>query len=121
MKSLEKKVQVAFNSKSKKKVEEALAERKEYFEKHKESIKNSAKVFWGKLYDKRRKICKRPCMTYFYSCQTETMAGAMMKDHGDDPAFAGINSNYTFYLARLIYNACQGEDEEANRTYGLVH
>ena len=107
MYSLERKVRVALNSKNKEKINEAFEEKKAYFKKNQENIFASSKVYWGKLYDKRRSICKRPCMTYFYSCGPKTMAKAMMKDHGTDASFKGLNYFYAKWMADKIYDACR--------------
>ena len=105
--AIDKKIKRAIKSKSKILKKEAFEEKDAYFSKHRENIRESAKVYWGKLYDKRRKICKRPCMTYFYSCQEKTMAKAVLKDHGDDPAFKGLNYYYAKWLTDRIYKACR--------------
>ena len=105
--AIDRKIKLALQSRNKKLRTEAFEEKDAYFTKHKENITASAKVYWGKLYDKRRKICKRPCMTYFYSCQDKTMAKAVLKDHGDDPAFKGLNYFYAKWLTSRIYNACR--------------
>ena len=105
--AIDKKIKEAIKSKSKDRKNEAFGEKDAYYTKHMENIKESAKVYWGKLYDKRRKICKRPCMTYFYSCQAKTMAKAVLKDHGDDPLFKGLNYFYAKWLTDRIYGACR--------------
>ena len=106
---LDKKVSRAFKSGKKDRIKEALAERKEYHSAHKANIYDASKVFWGRpeMAKLRRKICKRPCMTYFYSCGAKTMSKAMMNDHSADEEYAGINSYYCFWLAKRIYGACE--------------
>ena len=104
---LEKNIKKALDSNNKEWTNEAFEARKAYVEKNKESIFASSKVYWGKLKDKRRSICKRPCMTYFYSCQEKTMAKAMLKDHGGDKEFKGLNFYYAKWMADRIYKACR--------------
>ncbi len=104
---IDKKIKRAMKSKSRELRKEAFEEKDAYYKKHSENIRESAKVYWAKLKDKRRKICKRPCMTYFYSCQSKTMAKAVLKDHGDDPMFEGLNYFYAKWLTDRIYNACR--------------
>ena len=100
-------VRNALNSGNKVRINKAFESKKEYFDKNKDSIFASAKVYWGLLRRKRRSICKRPCMTYFYSCGSKTMAKAMLKDHGADAAFKGLNYYYAKWMADNIYKACR--------------
>ena len=74
-----------------------------------EDMDTAGRVFWGRLAEKQRAICKRGCMTYFYSCKAETMANAILKDQAHKPEFAGINPTFCFMLATDIYNACRTE------------
>ena len=107
MYELEMGVKKALNGKNKEKINDAFEAKKKYFKDNQENIFASAKVYWGKLYDKRRSICKRPCMTYFYSCGPKTMAKAMLKDHGTDAAFQGLNFFYAKWMADKVYDACR--------------
>ena len=109
LKRLDRKVDLAFKADNKEKIINALNERKIYAQENKEDIINSSKVFWGRpeMVKLRRKICKRPCMTYFYSCGAKTMSKAMYRDHAADEEFKGLNSTYCFWLSKRIYTACQ--------------
>ena len=104
---LNKRVKSAYRAGNSKRIERAVEARNEFAKENAEAIASSAKVFWSRLYDQRRAICKRPCMTYFYSCQEMTMADAMMQDHGKEAVFAGINKDYCQYLSARIYAACK--------------
>ena len=109
MKRHDRKVQVAFRSEDGTKIREALKNQSQYVSENKDALYSSAKVFWGRpeMAKLKRKICKRPCMTYFYSCGERTMAKAMMKDHGSEKEFVGLTFHYCFWLAKKIYAACQ--------------
>ena len=107
--SLDEKVERAFVSKNKEAIKKALEERSEYSTIHKANIYSASKVFWGQpeMVKLRRQICKRPCMTYFYSCGAQTMSKAMFSDHSADEEFKGLNSSYCFWLAKRIYEVCK--------------
>lgn len=106
LRALDSKVSKAFESKLKDRITEVIEERRAYKLEHKEAIADSAKVFWAKLKHKRRKICKRPCMTYFYTCSARTMANQMYSDFSSEPGYEGVNSSYCFWLSRRLYSAC---------------
>ena len=107
LRAIDKEVKQAFKSENKNRIKAALEARKEYNQENREAIYSSSKVFWGKLYSKRRKICKRPCMTYFYSCGVKTMSGSMYRDFAAEAEFKGITSTYCFWLSKKIYEACR--------------
>lgn len=90
-------------------IKAALDGRSEFYRNHKENILASSKVFWGRpeMVPRMRKICKTPCMTYFYSCSSETMHKAMFKDMSTDKENEGLTSYYTFWLCKKIYSACR--------------
>ena len=98
---------LSLEKRDKERVNAAFEAKKAYVDANKETIFASAKVYWGKLTNNRRSICKRPCMTYFYSCGSKTMAKAMLKDHGKDEDFKGLNYFYAKWLADKVYNACR--------------
>ena len=90
-------------------ISEAYSARAAYTKEHGSEIYDLARVFWGRpeLAEKKRKICKRPCMTYFYSCGEEKMAESLLDDFGPEEEFAGINGMFCFWLAKRIFRACQ--------------
>ena len=106
---IDKKVASAFKSRNSKRITESLEERKAFNAEFKQEIYAASKVYWGRPEMKklRRKVAKRPCMTYFYSCGAQTMSKAMYSDHSADKAFKGLNSYFCFWLAKRIYKACQ--------------
>lgn len=67
-----------------------------------------SKVYWGRkeLSDRRRKICKRSCMTYFYSCGENSMADALIEDFSPEPEHEHLNRMFALWLTRRIYKAC---------------
>ena len=64
-------------------------------------------VFWSRLAKKKRKIAKRPCMTYFYKCQTETMANSLYKDWKTERGFEDLNPAFCYVLADKLFRACK--------------
>ena len=90
-------------------VSEAYDARAEYSREHGKEIYDLARVYWGRpeIAEKRRKICKRSCMTYFYSCGEETMAEAVLEDFGPEEEFAGLNMMFSLWLTKRIFKACQ--------------
>ena len=76
-----------------------------------DKFQSSAKVFWAKLIEKHpsmgRKVCKRPCMTYFYSAQAKTMANQLYNDFKAEPEFKGLSWSFAKFLTDRIYAACQ--------------
>ena len=70
-------------------------------------IKSAAKVFWANRVKLGRKVCKRPCMTYFYSCQAEGMGNALLDDFQNDADFQGLVYQYAHWLTEAIYDACR--------------
>ena len=70
-------------------------------------IKSAAKVFWANRVELGRKVCKRPCMTYFYSCQAEGMGNALLDDFQNDADFQGLVYQYAHWLTEAIYDACR--------------
>ena len=106
---LEKEFYRAIKSGNKERIKAAKEATKEYHSTHKANIFEASKVFWGRpeMVKMRRKICKRPCMTYFYSCGAKTMSKAMYSDHAAEPEFKGLNSYFCFWLAKRIFEACE--------------
>ena len=90
---------------------EASEERKAWKKENSKLITASAKVFWAKLVEEKpsisRKICKRPCMTYFYSAQAKTMANQMYGDFKSEVGFDGLDWSYCMWISDQIYKACQ--------------
>ena len=76
---------------------------------NREDIATATKVFWGKpeMKELRRKIVKRPCMTYFYSCEPKTMSKQLFNDFKTEPEFAGLQMSYCYWLCNRIYKACR--------------
>ena len=103
----DKRTQKVFRSGTQEEKDALKEEKKIYKEENKEAIQASFRVYWGRLFNNRRSICKRPCMTYFYSCGVKSMAKAMLSDHGGDEDFLGLASTYAFMLANRIHKACQ--------------
>ena len=106
------KINEAFESKGqgrKQRIEDAFQVRREYYKSHEQNIITSSKVFWSqdKVKALGRKVCKRPCMTYFYSCGWETMAKQMFKDLAPDEEFEGLTKFYCEWICELIYDTCQ--------------
>ena len=56
------------------------------------------------LFDDRRKIVKRSCMTYFYSCGPDTMGEHIYNDHGTK---YGLTRKDCRTLGHLIYDYCR--------------
>ena len=85
--------------------------RKEYLASVGGNFEVSAKVYWAKLVEKHpgisRKVCKRPCMTYFYSAQAKTMANQLYGDFKAEPEFKGLSWTFCKFLTDKIYWACQ--------------
>ena len=88
---------------------EIYAERREWIEENRDNVRIASRVFWGRPEIKalKRKIVKRPCMTYFYSCQPKTMAKSLLSDFRNDPKFEGIQLTFCLWLTHRIYKACQ--------------
>lgn len=84
-----------------------------YITAHKQAFKpytnSAAKIFWlsEDIYKMRRAICKRPCMTYFYSCQPKTMAKSLFKDFRTDPKFSKLQISFCYWLCYRIYMMCR--------------
>ena len=74
----------------------------EFYEANKEAIKASAMVFWAKLKELRRKVCKRPVMTIPYSAGERTISRTLFKDWSPEPELRGLTSTYTFELALAV-------------------
>ena len=70
---------------------------------------SEAGKFWKKLYARRRKIAKRPCMTIWYSAGVGTIADALMKDWIGKDGFEGLTVEYCEYLSEMIYDAAVAE------------
>ena len=82
----------------------------EFNEKSKElgdKMKVAGYVFWSRKHKLRRKISKRMCMTYFYKCQTETMANSLYKDWRTEDGFKDLNPAFCYILADLTFKTCQ--------------
>lgn len=79
------------------------------------SIYSLGRVFWGRpeVAKHKRQLCKRPCMTYLYSCKPKKMAQSLLKDtkkkYGGEHAFRGLNISWCFWLSSTIYNTCRKE------------
>ena len=69
----------------------------------------AARIFWARpeVAELKRSIVKRPCMTYFYSCQPKTMAKSLLKDFRSEEEFHGIMLSYCYWLCYRIYNQCK--------------
>ena len=65
-------------------------------------------IYWiqEEIRGEGRGICKRPGMTFFYSCGAKTMAAALFKDHITKFKFRNLKRNYCTRLAKDIYDAC---------------
>ena len=81
-----------------------------------------ARVFWGRdeMVKLRRKIVKRPCMTYLYSCQSRTMSKALLKDFRSEPGFADLKPFLCYWLCSRIYKACREEMPIATKFMDLM-
>lgn len=88
---------------------EAIENSKAFQEENKEAIKIATRVFWGRdeIKAKRRKLVKRPCMTFFYSCRERTMAKQLLKDFKTDTLYSGIHPVYCYSLAYKLYQICE--------------
>ena len=108
LKRLQRSIDKASGKKNRK---EAIEELTLFLEENRDDIKIATKVFWGRPEMKAlsRKICKRPCMTYFYSCQPKTMAKQIYADFKSEPEFYGIQVTYCYWLANRVYKACREE------------
>ena len=93
----------------KRRIKEAIEKRKVFVQDNKKDIYAASKVFWGRqeIYELRRKIVKRPCMTYFYSCGARTMADQLYDDFKDEFEFKGLQKSYCFWLTNRIFKACK--------------
>lgn len=65
-----------------------------------------SRVFWAKKEAKKRKLCKRPCMTKWYSAGVETMAESMMDDWSCEKGFGDLNETFSFWLCLEIDKTC---------------
>ena len=88
---------------------EIYQQRREWMDENREKVRTASRVFWGRPEIKKlaRSIVKRPCMTYFYSCQAKTMARSLMSDFRAEPEFEGIQMTYCLWLTNRIYAACK--------------
>ena len=95
--------------KSKSKRKEIFLERKEWSEENREKLRTASRVYWGRphIVEKARKIVKRPCMTYFYSCQAKTMAKSLFSDFRNEGGFESLHMTFCLYLTSRIYASCQ--------------
>lgn len=84
-----------------------IVERETYFESHQDSLWKLAPVFWHKHFKARRSLCKRPGMTWIYSCGPDRMGEHIYADHCYDQEFAGINEIFANWLGHEIYNSCR--------------
>ena len=97
------------NAASKTAKKTAIEEIKFFMSENREDIRTATKVFWGHpdRAELKRKIVKRPCMTYFYSCQPKTMSKQLFNDFKSEPEFAGLQMSYCYWLCNRIYKACR--------------
>ena len=88
---------------------EAIDDIKLFIEHNRDDLQTATKVFWGNPIRKKlaRKIVKRPCMTYFYSCGPKTMAKQMFGDFKSEPEFAGVTMSHCYFLCNRVYKACR--------------
>lgn len=84
-------------------------DRREWMTENTDDVRTATRVFWGRpeIAELKRKIVKRPCMTYFYSCQPKTMARSLMGDFKADTLFKGIQLTFCLWLTSRIYKACR--------------
>ena len=103
---LNKNIKDALNQKEK---TEAYEARRDYIDENRDDVRIASRVFWGRPEIKAlaRKIVKRPCMTYFYSCEPKTMARSLMHDFQSEPGFEGIQMTYCLWLTNRIYKTCK--------------
>ena len=76
---------------------------------NREKVRAASRIFWGRpeIAKLKRKLVKRPCMTYFYSCQAKTMAKSLLSDFRNNPKFKGIQLTFCLWLTSRIYKSCQ--------------
>ena len=88
---------------------EAIENSKAFQEDNAEAIKIATRVFWGRpeIKEKRRKLVKRGCMTYFYSCQARTMSQQLLRDFKTDPLYEGLHPIFCFSLCGRLYHICK--------------
>ena len=88
---------------------QAIEELRFFMDENREDVRTATKVFWGRpeIAELRRKIVKRPCMTYFYSCQPKTMSKQLYNDFKALPVFDGLEMSYCYWLCNRIYKACR--------------
>ena len=100
-------IQIARENENWEKLEELKTKEKTYMGANRDKIDASSKVFWEERTHLGRKVCKRPCMTYFYSCQANSMALAVLDDFQNDMEFQGLLYSHARWLTNRIYDACR--------------
>lgn len=92
-----------------KKRKEVIAESKAWQNEHKEEINITSKVFWGRpeIASLKRKLVKRPCMTYFYSCKQRTMSRQLFRDFKTEKEFKGLHPIFCYKLCYKLYSICR--------------
>ena len=87
-----------------------LVESKKWYKENFKRVMGHGKVYWAKLVEQTpgisRKVCKRPCMTYFYSAQARTMADQMYGDFNSE-FDEKLDFAYCSWLCDRIYKACE--------------
>ena len=82
-------------------------EENDWIAKHRSDIYDASNVFWEERKHLGRTVCKRPCMTYFYSCQPKGMALAILEDYQNDADYQGLVYQYAKWLSNRIFEACR--------------
>ena len=101
------------------KAKEVVAEQSEHYTENKTSIFIAGKVFWNKMYEKRRKLSKRPVMTIPYSAGVRTIANAIFNDWKSESEMAGLCRTYAFLLALHITETYHKEFDKPTRLMNL--
>ena len=85
---------------------EAKEAQKKYWKDNKEDIDLAASMFFSQdLSVSKRKLVKRGCLSYFYSCEAWTMGEQIHTDHAPD--INGLNFRFCIWLGEQVYDACK--------------
>ena len=105
------------NASGRKDRKKAIEEIMLFMSENRDDIRIATKVYWGRpeMAELRRRIVKRPCMTYFYSCQPKTMSKQLFNDFKSEPEFKGLQMSYCYWLCNRIYKACREKMPKATK------
>ena len=97
-----------------------LEEREAYFLTHHASLNKLAPVFWYQHFKSRRTLCKRPSMTWIYSCGPDKMGEHIYSDHMYDGNFKGINEIFANWLGHQVFFTCKEVIRSASNVKDII-